>query len=103
QSADSGNAIHDIGDSAVATDHASASYVRLGDVSVSAFSAGTTLNGTVKNNRSDGITGNHGGNGGAAGAGGAGNNGDAGATATSMASGAGGGSGGHSGSNGPHP
>lgn len=94
QGTDSGNVIHDVGSSAVATDHASASYVELGDVSVGVYSANTTLNGTVKNNGSDGINGNTGGSGGGAGDGGVGNNGSAGALAGSAAIGGDGGNGG---------
>src|SRR5690348_9581863 len=50
-----GNAVHGIEDSAVATDHASATSVELGDVSVGVYSASTALNGTVQNNGSEGI------------------------------------------------
>lgn len=84
-SSTSGNAIHDVGSSAVATDHASASYVDLGDVSVGVYSANATLNGTVQNNDSEGIHGNSGGSGGGAGFGGVGNNGSSGANAGSAA------------------
>lgn len=91
---DSGNVIHDVGSSAVATDHASASYVELGDVSVGVYSASTALNGTVQNNGSEGIHGNTGGSGGGAGFGGVGNNGSSNVNASSKAIGADGGNGG---------
>ncbi|MGB6241660.1 MAG: hypothetical protein WBF69_04170 [Castellaniella sp.] len=94
------NYVRDNDRSAVATDHASATSVRLGDVSLGMYSAETTLNGTVKNNGSDGINGNMGGNGGAGGFGGVGNNGDSHAHAYSKAIGADGGSGGGGGSGG---
>lgn len=91
---DPGNTIHDVADSAVATDHASATSVELGNVSVGVYSASTSLNGTVQNNGSEGIHGNYGGDGGSGGAAGAGNNGSTHANAGSAAFGAEGGSGG---------
>lgn len=91
---DPGNTIHNVADSAVATDHASATSVELGDVSVGVYSASTSLNGTVQNNGSEGIHGNSGGTAGIGGAAGAGNNGGTSAHAGSTAYGAEGGNGG---------
>ncbi|MGB3274925.1 MAG: hypothetical protein WBA82_01925 [Castellaniella sp.] len=94
------NYVRDNDHSAVATDHASATSVKLGDVSLRMYYATTTLNGTVQNNGSDGINGNMGGNGGGGGYGGVGNNGDADAHAHSKAIGGDGGNGGSVGASG---
>lgn len=91
---DPGNTIHNVADSAVATDHASATSVQLGDVSVGVYSASTALSGTVQNNGSDGIRGNDGGSAGGAGFGGVGNSGGTSAHAHSTAIGGEGGDGG---------
>ena len=90
-SASSGNAIHDVDGSAVATDRAIATYVSLDDVSVDMYSASTNLNGSVYNTRADGIRGNLGGDGGKGGSGGFGNAGDSDVAAGSAAFGGAGG------------
>lgn len=90
----SGNDIHHVADSALATNHASATSVQLGDVSVGIYSASAALNGTVQGSNTSGIEGNYGGDGGSAGSGGVGNNGGASAHSHSSAVGGDGGNGG---------